>query len=65
MREITRGERLERHMAVIEAVVLEHLALERRRSAQEDKRLEMEMACMKIEQQQMDDEDGDVQGEDE
>ena len=54
-REVVRAEWQERHMVVLEAALLEYLALERRRSAWEDKRLEMERVCMKVKQQQADD----------
>ena len=54
-REVARVEHQERHMAVLEAVMLEHLALERRRLAWEEERLEMERAQMEVKQQQVDD----------
>ena len=50
VREVARAECQERHM-----VVLEHLALERRRSVWEEERLEMERARMEVEQQWADD----------
>ena len=53
-REVTRAEKQERHMAVMEVAVLEHLALEWRRLAWEDERLEMERVCMEIKQQWVD-----------
>ena len=55
VREVARAERWERHMVVVEAAVLEHLALEQRRSVWEDERSEMERACMEIKQQCTDD----------
>ena len=54
-REVARAERWERHMVVVEVAVLEHLALEQRRSVREDERSEMKRACMEIKQQRTDD----------